>query len=90
MSVRSDVDSAISRYSLGKRIERFEMGERLFEVGGGISSGLHDGWTTRYLGGFRYDERSFTTRLDEPNVAFLTIAPWRIRGSASKCSKTTI
>ncbi|MFC4310830.1 BamA/TamA family outer membrane protein [Steroidobacter flavus] len=76
----SDVDSAISRYSLGKRIERFEMGERLFEVGGGISSGLHDGWTTRYLGGFRYDERSFTTRLNEPNVALpddRTVAyPW--------------
>jgi hypothetical protein len=76
----SDIDSAISRYSLGKRIERFEMGERLFEIGGGISSGLHDGWTTRYLGGFRYDERSFTTRLDEPNVALpddRTVAyPW--------------
>ncbi|HEY5756881.1 MAG TPA: BamA/TamA family outer membrane protein [Steroidobacter sp.] len=76
----SDVDSAVSRYSLGKRIERFEMGERLFEVGGGISEGLHDGWTTRYLGGFRYDERSFTTRQDEPNVTLpddRTVAyPW--------------
>lgn len=76
----SDVDSAISRYSLGKRIERFEMGERQFEFGGGISEGLHDGWTTRYLGGFRYDARSFTTRLNEPNVALpddRTVAyPW--------------
>jgi hypothetical protein len=76
----SDVDSAISRYSLGKRTERFEMGERVFEFGGGFSEGLHDGWTTRYLGGFRYDERSFTTRLDEPNVALpddRTVAyPW--------------
>ena len=65
----SDVDSAISRYSLGKRIERYNMQERQFEVGGGISSGLHDGWTMRYLGGFRYDARAFATRLNEPGVA---------------------
>lgn len=76
----SDVDSAISRYSLGKRIERYEMQERQFDVGGGISSGLHDGWTVRYLGGFRYDERTFATRLNEPDVAIpddRTVAyPW--------------
>ena len=65
----SDEDSAISRYSLGKRVERFDMQERQFEFGGGISSGLHDDWTVRYLGGFRYDARSFTARTDEPNVA---------------------
>jgi hemolysin activation/secretion protein len=61
----SDEDSAISRYSLGKRTERFNMQERQFEFGGGISSGLHDGWTVRYLGGFRYDDRSFATRENE-------------------------
>ncbi len=76
----SDVDSAISRYSLGKRIERFEMGERQFDLGGGISSGLRDGWTVRYLGGFRYDARTFATRLNEPGVALpedRTLAyPW--------------
>jgi hemolysin activation/secretion protein len=76
----SHEDSAISRYSLGKRIERFDMSERQFEIGGGISDGLHDGWTVRYLGGFRYDARSFATRLNEPNVAIpddRTVAyPW--------------
>lgn len=76
----SDEDSAISRYSLGKRIERYNMQERQFEFGGGISSGLHDGWTVRYLGGFRYDARSFATRLNEPDVAIpddRTVAyPW--------------
>jgi outer membrane protein assembly factor BamA len=76
----SDEDSAISRYSLGKRIERYNMQERQFDVGGGVSSGLHDGWTVRYLGGFRYDARSFATRLNEPNVAIpddRTVAyPW--------------
>ena len=76
----SDVDSAISRYSLGKRIERYNMEERQFEVGGGISSGLHDGWTVRYLGGFRYDARAFATRSNEPDVTIpddRTVAyPW--------------
>lgn len=65
----SDEDSSISRYSLGKRVERFDMQERQFEVGGGISAGLHDGWTVRYLGGFRYDDRMFAQRENEPNVA---------------------
>ena len=49
----------VSRYSLGQRVERFDMQQRQFEIGGGISSGLHDGWTTRYLGGIRYDAREF-------------------------------
>ncbi|HEY0686777.1 MAG TPA: hypothetical protein VGD45_30835 [Steroidobacter sp.] len=76
----SDEDSAISRYSLGKRIERFDMHERQFDVGGGLSSGLHDGWTVRYLAGFRYDARSFATRQDELEVSIpddRTLAyPW--------------
>jgi hemolysin activation/secretion protein len=76
----SNEDSAISRYSLGKRIERFDMQERQFEFGGGISSGLHDGWTVRYLGGFRYDAREFATHLNEPDVTLpddRTVAyPW--------------
>ena len=76
----SDEDSAISRYSLGKRLERYNMQERQFEFGGGISSGLHDGWTVRYLGGFRYDAREFAIRPNEPGVALpddRTVAyPW--------------
>lgn len=76
----SDEDRAISRYSLGKRIERYNMQERQFEFGGGLSSGLHDGWTVRYLGGLRYDARAFATRPTEPGVAIpedRTVAyPW--------------
>jgi hypothetical protein len=76
----SDEDSAISRYSLGKRVERFNMQERQFEFGGGMSSGLHDGWTVRYLGGFRYDAREFASHPSEPGVALpddRTVAyPW--------------
>lgn len=76
----SDEDSAISRYSLGKRLERLDMQERQFEIGGGISAGLRDRWTLRYLGGFRYDARSFATRDNEPGVTIpddRTLAyPW--------------
>ena len=35
------------------------MQHRQFEIGGGFSEGLRDGWTTRYLGGIRYDAREF-------------------------------
>lgn len=65
----SDMDSAISRYSLGKRVERFSMQERQFDIGGGISAGLRDGWVTRYLGGFSYDARAFTPRQDQPDAS---------------------
>lgn len=65
----SDATSSISRYSLGKRVERFDMQERQLEVGGGFSNGLRDGWSLRYLGGFRYDDRSFLQRADEPLVS---------------------
>lgn len=76
----SDEASAVSRYSLGKRVERFDMQQRQFDIGGGISSGLHDGWTVRYLAGFRYDARSFAAREDQSSVAIpddRTLAyPW--------------
>jgi outer membrane protein assembly factor BamA len=61
--------SDISRYSLGKRVERLQMQERRFDIGGGFSEGLHDGWTTRYLGGVRYDARDFQALPEQPDVA---------------------
>ncbi|MBL8268534.1 BamA/TamA family outer membrane protein [Steroidobacter sp.] len=64
----ADLTSSISRYSLGKRVERFNMQERELDIGGGLSEGLSNGWVTRYLAGFRYDERAFATRTDEPNA----------------------
>lgn len=64
----SDEDSALSRYSFGKRIDRFNMNQRQFDIGGGLSSGLHDGWTVRYLGGFHYDARSFSKYASAPSL----------------------
>jgi outer membrane protein assembly factor BamA len=70
----------VSRYSLGKRIERLQMQERKFDIGGGFSEGLHDGWTTRYLGGLRYDARDFQTLPDQPDVSIpddrVVAYPW--------------
>lgn len=65
----SDLTNSISRYSLGQRVERFDMQEREFSFGGGVSTGLRDGWVTRYLGGFRYDDRAFDAREDDPDAA---------------------
>jgi len=64
----ADLSNSVSRYSLGERVGRFDMQQREFSFGGGLSTGLHDGWVTRYLGGFRYDARSFAAREDEPNA----------------------
>ena len=62
----ADVTSDVSRYSLGERVESFAMREQRFDVGGGLSSGLRDGWTLRYLGGLRREAREFEARPSEP------------------------
>jgi outer membrane protein assembly factor BamA len=54
-----DSDLTMPRYSLGKQIGRFDAKTQAFGFSGGISKGLVDGWTTRYLFGARYDARSF-------------------------------
>lgn len=56
----SDVTTTQSRYALGHIVDQFGMQRRLFDVGGGVSRGLIDGWTTRYLGGVRYESRDFS------------------------------
>lgn len=64
-----DSTNDLPRYSLGRVVERLQMQHRQFEIGGGFSSGLHEGWTKRYLGGVRYDARTFQARADEPSAA---------------------
>jgi outer membrane protein assembly factor BamA len=65
----ADLTNSVSRYSLGERVQRFDMQQREFSLSGGVSAGLRDGWAMRYLGGFRYDARSFTARNDDPDAA---------------------
>jgi hypothetical protein len=62
----SDSISAISRYALGKTVEKFDAQRRLLEIEGGLSAGLRDGWVKRYLTGIRYDAQAFRARPDEP------------------------
>lgn len=54
-----DAATTETRYALGHVADRFAMRRKYFELGGGISAGLRDGWTTRYLGGIRYEDRAF-------------------------------
>ncbi len=64
----SDIDATTPRYSLGKQIDRFESHVKSLSIDGGISRGLVDGWTTRYLFGMRYDARSFAADPNHPDT----------------------
>ena len=75
-----DSTTDVSQYSLGHVVERMQMQEQKFEIGGGFSEGLHDGWTTRYLSGFRYDARDFQALPDQPGASIpsdrVVAYPW--------------
>jgi hypothetical protein len=75
-----DETSDVSRYSLGHVVERLQMQQRKFEISGGFSEGLHDGWTTRYLGGIRYDAHEFQPLPDQPAASIpadrVVAYPW--------------
>lgn len=76
----SDVTSAVPRYSLGKPVESIGMQQQMFDLGGGISAGLSEGWARRYLAGFRYESRKFSQWPDAtagsvPNDRVLSY-PW--------------
>jgi outer membrane protein assembly factor BamA len=64
----TDIDATSPRYSLGKQVDRFESQVKSVAFNGGISRGLVDGWTTRYLFGVRYDERSFAAEPGDPSA----------------------
>jgi hypothetical protein len=52
-------DRRISRYNLGDIVDQFNDNETSFELSGGISNGLIDGWTKRWTFGMRYDRNLF-------------------------------
>src|SRR6266478_7551249 len=52
-------DRTISRYNLGNIVDQFNDNEASYELSGGISSGLIDGWTKRLTFGMRYDRNMF-------------------------------
>ncbi|MFU8895177.1 MAG: POTRA domain-containing protein [Gammaproteobacteria bacterium] len=51
-------------YVLGDEIGRFRQDIEYFDMYGGRSRGLVDGWAHRWLGGLVYDERSFANAED--------------------------
>jgi hypothetical protein len=52
-------DRTVSRYNLGDIVDQFKREETYYEVSGGLSTGLIDGWTRRIYGGMRYDQNVF-------------------------------
>jgi hypothetical protein len=52
-------DRTISRYNLGDLVDQFNDNEASYELSGGVSSGLIDGWTKRLTFGLRYDHNTF-------------------------------
>jgi hypothetical protein len=52
-------DRTISRYNLGDIVDQFSDSQRSYELSGGISNGLVDGWTKRWTFGMRYDRNLF-------------------------------
>lgn len=52
-------DRTISRYNLGDIVDQFNDNETSYELSGGLSSGLIDGWVKRLTFGMRYDRNEF-------------------------------
>ena len=67
-------DRTISRYNLGNIVDQFNDNETSYELSGGISRGLIDGWTKRLTFGMRYDRNLFlpTPRTGTPALRLPT------------------
>jgi outer membrane protein assembly factor BamA len=52
-------DRTTTRYNLGERVDQFNDNESSYELSGGVSNGLIDGWTKRLTFGMRYDRSVF-------------------------------
>jgi len=53
-------DRTISRYFLGNIVDQFNDNEKTYLIGGGVSTGLVDGWSKRLLFGMYYDRNDFS------------------------------
>jgi hypothetical protein len=74
-------DRVDSRYQLGKVLDTFTENTNRFEVYGGLSAGLHDGWARRWLAGVRYERSEFSEATDDVLAAPLPedrtlVYPW--------------
>ena len=57
--VAQSYDRTISRYALGNVADQFNDNEQTYLIGGGVSSGLVDGWSKRLLFGMYFDRNDF-------------------------------
>src|SRR4029077_14635544 len=62
-------DRTTSRYNRGEIVDQFNDNETSYELSGGISSGLIDGWTKRLTFGMRYDRSLFIPAPDTATPA---------------------
>ena len=74
-------DRLNSRYQQGEVLDAFTENTDRFEIYGGRSRGLQDGWARRWLAGVRYDDSRFSEARDEQLVAPLPqdrklVYPW--------------
>jgi len=74
-------DRLNSRYQLGDVLDAFTETTDRFEVYGGRSRGLRDGWARRWLAGVSYEDSRFSEARDEELVAPLPedrklVYPW--------------
>ncbi len=65
----SQFDRTVSRYNLGDIVDQFKREEAYYELSGGVSSGLIDGWTRRLYAGMRYDRNVFAQVPGTPTPA---------------------
>jgi outer membrane protein assembly factor BamA len=56
----NDTTEDDSLYDLGQEVDKFADHTRFFQVYGGFSHGLDNGWTRRYSVGLNYDEHTFS------------------------------
>jgi outer membrane protein assembly factor BamA len=54
-----EFNRTVSRYNLGEIVDQFQRREGYYELSGGLSPGLMDGWTRRAYAGVRYDRNVF-------------------------------
>jgi hypothetical protein len=52
-------DRTVSRYNLGNIVDQFNDNQSSYELSGGVSGGLVDGWVKRLTFGMRYDRNVF-------------------------------
>jgi len=52
-------ERTVSRYNLGNIVDQFNDNQSSYELSGGVSSGLVNGWVQRWTAGMRYDRNLF-------------------------------